>query len=335
MKAWQYGIIHNGIENSLKLTPSAPVPSVKSDQHLVRILATALNPVDYKPAEVGLLRRLAIPNPATPGIDFVGRIVKPASGSSLKEDQLIFGFAGASALAGSGMAEYAVVQTKGAVPVPEGLAAIDAATIGVVGMTAYQSIMPYVKPGSRIFINGGSGGTGIFGIQVAKAASCHVTTTCSTPNVELCKSLGADEVIDYKKGSVLEALKKQKPFDHVVDNVGGQYELFWRCNEYTNPSARYVYVAGTPTLAFASFVMKAKFWPGFLGGAKRPYQGILAEPHLDELEQIGKWMADGKMRTIIDEKFEFDRGPEAFRKLKSHRAKGKIVIDVALDTEQK
>jgi len=195
--------------------------------------------------------------------------------------------------------------------------------------------MPYVKTGSRIFINGGSGGTGIFCIQIAKAAECHVTTTCSTANVELCKSLGADEVIDYKKGSVLEALKKQKPFDHVVDNVGGQYELFWRCNEYTNPSARYVYVAGTPSFAFASFVMKAKFWPGFLGGATRPYQGILAEPHLDELEQIGKWIAGGKMRTIIDEKFEFDRAPEAFRKLKSHRAKGKIVIDVALDTEQK
>lgn len=334
MKAWQYSTIRGGLENSLKLNPSTPVPLPKSDQHIVRILATALNPVDYKPAEVALIRRLAIPNPAIPGIDFVGRVVKPASDSSLKENQLIFGLTGISALAGTALAEYAAVQTKGAIAVPQGLAPVDAATIGVAGLTAYQSIIPYVKPGSRIFINGGSGGTGIFSIQIAKAASCHVTTTCSTVNVELCKSLGADEVIDYKKESVLESLRKRMPFDHVVDNVGGDYNLFWRCHEYTNPSARYVYVAGTPNLSFISFVMKAKFWPGFLGGAKRAYQGILAEPHLDELEQIGKWIVEGKLKAVIDEKFEFDRAPEAVRKLKTSRAKGKIVVDVALKSEQ-
>lgn len=222
--------------------------------------------------------------------------------------------------------------TKAAAVVPEGLKPIDAAAIPVVGMTAYQSIMPHVKEGSRVFINGGSGGTGVFGIQIAKAAKCHVTTTCSTANVELCKSLGADEVIDYKKGSILETLKKQKPFDHVVDNVGGQYDLFWRANEYTTPSAKYVYVAGVPSLSFAAFVMKAKFWPGFLGGAKRPYTGIFAEPHIDELEQIGKWIGDGKMRAVIDEKFPFEKAPDAFSKLKTSRAKGKIIIDVALDS---
>lgn len=332
MKAWQYGAIHNGIEKSLKINTSAPMPSPKADQHLVKVLANALNPVDYKPAEVGLMRRLAIPNPATPGIDFVGRIVKPSSQSSLKEGQLIFGFAGTSAFAAGGMAEYAAVPHKAAVAVPEGLSPTDAASIPVVGMTAYQSIMPHVKEGSRVFINGGSGGTGVFGIQIAKQAKCHVTTTCSTPNVDLCKSLGADEVIDYKKVPVLETLKKQKPFDHVVDNVGGQYELFWRAHEYTTPSAKYVYVAGVPSLSFAAFVMKAKLWPGFLGGAKRPYTGIFAEPHLDELTKLGQWIADGKMRTVIDETFPFEKAPEAFKKLKTSRAKGKIIVDVALNS---
>jgi NADPH:quinone reductase-like Zn-dependent oxidoreductase len=75
--------------------------------------------------------------------------------------------------------------------------------------------VPHVKQGDRIFINGGSGGCGVFGIQFAKAAGCYVVTSCSTPNTELCRSLGADEVVDYKKTSVLEALDaSQVKFDH-------------------------------------------------------------------------------------------------------------------------
>ena len=145
-----------------------------------------------------LLSWLAIPKPAIPGIDIVGRIVKPANGSSLKTDQLVFGAASASALAGAGLAEYAAVPSNGVVTVPSGMDLIDAASIPVAGLTAYQSIIPHVKPGSRVFLNGGSGGVGVFAIQIAKAVDCHVTTSCSTTNVELCKSLGADEVIDYK-----------------------------------------------------------------------------------------------------------------------------------------
>lgn len=162
MKAWQYGAVSNGIENSLNLNSSTPIPTPKSDQHLVKVLATALNPVDYKPAEVALLRRLMLPNPATPCIDFAGRIITPASGSSLREGQLVFGVCGAS-IAGAALAEYAASPTKGVVAAPEGLAPIAATSIGVAGLTAYQSIMPYVKDGSRLFINGGSGGTGVYG----------------------------------------------------------------------------------------------------------------------------------------------------------------------------
>ena len=166
-------------------------------------------------------------------------------------------------------------------------------------------------------------------IQIAKLGGCHVTTTCSTANVELCESLGADEVIDYKKESVLEALKQRKPFDHVVDNVGN-HDLYWKAHEYTNPGAKVVYVAGTPTLSYASFSIQARVRPSFLGGGKRQFVTLFAQPHLDELDKIGKWIADGKMKSVIDSKFEFDKAPEAFAKLKTSRAKGKIVVDVAL-----
>ena len=109
---------------------------------------------------------MAIPKPATPGIDIVARIIKPATDSPLEKGQLVFGMAGTSPLAAAALAEYAAVQTKAAVPVPAGVDPIDAATIGVAGLTAYQSIIPHIKPGSRVFLNGGSGGTGVFGMYV-------------------------------------------------------------------------------------------------------------------------------------------------------------------------
>ena len=327
MKAWQFSSTMGGLENNLKINSSAAIPTPKPDHHLVRILAIALNPVDYKPADVQLIHRLAVPKPATPGIDFVGRIVKPAAGSSLKPDQLVYGLTGSSALAGSGLAEYAAVNKVAAVPLPEKVSPIDAASIGIAGLTAWQSIMPHIERGSRLFLNGGSGGTGIFGIQIAKAAGAHVTTTCSTANVELCKSLGADEVIDYKKQSVVEALKQQKPFDHVVDNVGSDFNLYWSSHLYTTTEANFVGVAGEPSFRYLSFMLKVKLWPGFLGGGKRKHLGIFATPKLDQLEQIANWMAEGKVRAVIDEKFPFEQAPEAFRKLKTGRAKGKIIVE--------
>jgi len=331
MRAWQYATITNGIENSLRLNASAAVPKQKPDEHLVEIQSCALNPVDYKPAESPLLRRVAIPNPATPGIDIVGKILQPAAGSALKQGSLVYGAAATKPFAAGGLTGIASVPTKCVIPLPAGLAAKDAAAIPVAALTAYQTIVPYVQPGSRVFINGGSGGTGIFSLQIAKVMGCHVTTSCSTANVDLCKSLGANEVIDYKKGSLLDTLKSGKPFDHVVDNVGSDHDLFWRAHEYSTPSAKYIWVAASPALSYLTFSLKARFWPTFLGGAKRPFQSMFTDTRMDQLEQIGKWAREGKVKVIIDERFAFEKAPDAFRKLKTSRAKGKIVIDVASD----
>lgn len=327
MKAWQYTTTSGGLEKNLKLNSSAPLPTPKADQHLVRILATALNPVDYKPAEVGLFSRLLITKPATPGIDFVGRIIQPAPSSSLKPNDLVFGFGAVSPFAGGCLREYHTVPTIGALPVPKGMDPLDAATVAVCGLTAYQSILPHVKTGSRVFLNGGSGGVGTFGIQIAKANGCFVAVSCSTTNVELCRSLGADEVIDYKKGSVLEALKKMKPFDHVVDNVGNGQDLYWHAHEYTTPGSAFVEVAGAPTFASIMFSTKAKMLPSWLGGGKRKFLTIFAETKTEQLEQIGQWMSEGKIKAIIDSKYPFEQAVEAFERQKTGRARGKVVVE--------
>lgn len=226
--------------------PFRPLPTPKPDQHLVKVLAAALNPVDYKPAEIPGVARFAITKPATPGIDFAGTLVQPAAGSSLEPGQLVFGSCGTSVLAGGALREFSVSGVKSTCAIPDGVDPVDAATIGVAGLTAYQSIVPHVKSGDKVFINGGSGGTGVFGIQIAKAVGCHVTTTCSTANVEFCRTLGADRVIDYKQETVLDVLLKADgpEFDHAVDNVGSDEQLPLQCHKFLRPGALFIIVGG-------------------------------------------------------------------------------------------
>lgn len=336
MRAWQYSSTKGGLEKNLKINPSAQLPKPKSSQHLVQVIATALNPVDYKPAEVPGVTRFAITKPATPGIDFAGSIVRPASGSPLKAGQLVFGLSGSSPLAGGALSEFSVSGTNSTVALPDRVDPIDAATVGIAGLTAYQSIVPRVKKGDKVFINGGSGGTGVFGIQFAKAMGCHVTTTCSTTNVELCKSLGADVVVDYKLESVIGALKASgHKFDHAVDNVGTSKELLWHCHEFMQSGAVYVLVGGEPSLENLADILKRKVWPGFLGGTKGKVVGFWPQQKSEDLQQIGEWMDTGKVKPVVDQKFLFEQAPQAFEKLKTGRAKGKIVIDVASETYKK
>ena len=333
MSAWQYVANRGGIEKNLHLNSSAQLPKPKSDQHLIKVLASALNPIDYKTMENPLIWRL-ISKPATPGLDFAGRIVKPANGSSLESGQLVFGVVGTSPLAGGGLAELAIGKESNVIPMPEDIKPEDAATIGVAGITAYQSIVPRVKKGDKVFINGGSGGCGVFGIQIAKAVGCHVTTTCSTANVELCKSLGADEVVDYRKQNVIETLKlKGYKFDHVVDNVGSDMDLYWYCHEYTRPGAVFLKVGGgTFTMNAMVEGIKRRVLPGFLGGGKREFQAFWPDQKYEDWKQLGDWMREGKIKAVIDQKFVFDDARKAFERLKTGRSRGKVLIEVALET---
>lgn len=335
MKSWQYSSIVGGLEKNLRINSVTPVPKPKSDQHLVHVAAAALNPIDYKLAENPWVHRFLFSKPATPGMDFAGRIVTPAAGSSLKSGDRVFGVAGKS-LIGGALAEFALTAKQSTIPLPNNINLIDAATMGVAAVTAYQSIVPKAKKGDMIFINGGSGGTGVFGIQMAKAIGCHVTTTCSTPNIDLCKSLGADKVVDYKKIGVIDELKTSgNKFDLIVDNVATDPGLYWNCHEYMKPGADYMMVGGTPTLGFLATFLKMNLLPSFLGGGQRKIVAVLAKMKPEDLERIAKWMEEGKVKAIIDQKFPFEQSIEAFGRLKTGRAKGKIVIDVASETYRK
>ncbi|GAB7329961.1 hypothetical protein MBLNU13_g01660t2 [Cladosporium sp. NU13] len=332
MRVWKYASAAGGLENNLKLHTSEALPKPSPNQHLIKVLAVGLNPVDFKPAEAPLVGRFAVKYPATPGFDIAGRIVVPADGSSLEPSQLVFGAASTNPLAAGGLAEYIAAPAKTLVPIPVGVSPIVAAGAPVAAVTAHGSIIPYVQIGSRVFINGGSGGVGTYGIQIAKLAGAHVTVSCSTKNVDLCQSLGADEVLDYTKRPLLDQLQdvanRVRPFDHVVDNVFSSPSLYFQAHTYTSADAKFVEVASGPTLDFLRFAVGALLWPSWFGGGRRKLVFGYADINSENLAQIGKWIADGEIKPVTDQVFTMEDAVAAFRRLKTGRARGKVVVNL-------
>ena len=303
---------------------------------LVQVLSATLNPVDYKFAQIPVVGSLIIKRPASPALDYSGRVVacgpnsKKVSSEDLKPGQLVFGKLDGPTQYGT-LAEYTIGPRSGCVPLPQGLSVDDAACIGSAALTAYQCLVPHVKLGDKVFINGGSGGVGSFGIQIAKIKGCHVTTSCSSANVDLCKSLGADQVIDYKSKDVVTELKKMQNFDLVVDNVGTPADLYWQAHKFTKVGTKYVQVGAAMSPGGIYDLLTRMVWPGFLGGGKRPFEFLGLSNNYDQMKEMGGWMADGKMKALIDEVYGMeDKGPvRAYEKLKTGRVKGKLVVRIA------
>jgi NADPH:quinone reductase-like Zn-dependent oxidoreductase len=330
MKAWLYSSVSGGLENNLfQAASGTPKPRITDDQILVEVFSSALNPADYKVPELGLAVRPMISFPAIPGIDFCGRVAQTGNKvDSYRIGEWVFGSYSGSLGRGT-LAQYVGVGKDMLTSMPEGVKVDHAASIGAAGLTAYQALKDNVKEGDKVFINGGSGGTGVWTIQIAKQLGCHVTTSCSAANVELCKSLGADEVLDYKKEDILKQLEKKGPIYHLsVDNVGDPANLYQQSHLFLSPPGKFVQVG--LGLGFGAFrqLTSNLILPGFLGGGKRKYQVLVAKPNSEDFRQLGQWVQEGKIKAVIDETYEWEDTPKAFEKLKTGRAKGKIVVRV-------
>jgi NADPH:quinone reductase-like Zn-dependent oxidoreductase len=332
MRVWKYASAKGGLERNLILHTSDPLPKPGPNQHLIKVLAVGLNPVDFKPAEAPFVGRFAVKKPATPGFDVAGRIVTPADGSSLEPGQLVFGAASTNPLAGGALAEFITPPAETLCPAPTGVSPLVLAGAPIAAVTAHGSLIPYIHAGSRVFINGGSGGTGTYAIQIAKAVGAHITVSCSTNNMDLCRSIGADEVLDYTKRPLLEQLRdvagRVRPFDHVIDNVFSDPTLYFQAHTYTSADAKFVEVASAPTLKFMCFALAALLWPALIGGGRRKFVIAYADMKSEHLEQIGRWISDGTIKPVTDQVFPMEDVVEAFTRLKTGRARGKVIISV-------
>jgi NADPH:quinone reductase-like Zn-dependent oxidoreductase len=238
------------------------------DNVLVKIAYTSLNLFDFKVAEAPVIGSLAFQG--IPRLDFAGVVVE-SNAPRFKTGELIHGQT--QPMNFGACAECVVVAGKYCMSVPHGIELEDASTIGIAGLMAHQTIVPFVKSGAQVFINGGSGDVGTYGIQIAKAVGCSVTTTCSGANIDLRKSLGADEVIDYRTHNIVETLKcSSKRYDLIVDNIFMDSQLYWSSHEYLKSEGRYVTIAARPRLSFIKDILSIMLWPTFLGGGQRAFQ---------------------------------------------------------------
>lgn len=303
-------------------------PAPNDDQVLVRIRAASVNPLDWHYIEGTpyLMRGMGVglrkPKETRLGVDFAGTV--EAVGKTVTQfkpgDEVFGGRTGA-------FADYVCVRASRAIALrPSSVTPEQAASVPIAGITALQALRDKAKvqPGQKILINGASGGVGTFAVQIAKSFGADVTGVCSTRNLEMVKSLGADRVIDYTKE---DFTKGPERYDVVLDNVGVNHSL----SEYRRmltPNGKYVLIGGGGTgdqglIGPLSRPIKALIYSKFIS---QEMSMIFAELNQKDLTFLADLMQSGKVKPVIDRTYKFNQVPDAIRYLEQGHARGKVVI---------
>lgn len=338
MFAWIYKTHGKPEEVLHKL--EVPVPTPSPSQVLVQVKSAALNPIGYK--SMNFFPSFMVKKPCIAEMDVAGIVAGVgASVASFKVGDEVYGIIPGEVNMKTGhgaLAQYTVVEEQHLVPKPSNISWQEAAGVSLVALTSYDSLVVYgkLKSEQRIFINGGSGGVGTVGVQMAKAYGAYVVASCSTDNVDFVKQQGADEVIDYKVSDLHTQLKEKfhdKPFDIIYDTIGSD-ELFHHCESYLKKDGPYVQV-GAPIASFGGMVhvglsmAKKQMLPGFLGGVSRSYKQLLMTTSKQYLEAINQLVQQDRLRPPVDSTYDFDNVHAAYARIMSHRAKGKIVVNIS------
>jgi len=300
-----------------------PTPGV--DEVLVRIHAASVNPLDWhelrgSPYIMRLGLGLGKPDSVRMGVDFAGTIEAVGTNvTNFKPGDEVFGGRNGA------FAEYVTVGADGALSLKPGNMSFEqAASAGIAGITALQALRDKGKlePGQRVLINGASGGVGTFAVQIAKSFGAEVTAVCSTRNVELVRSIGADHVFDYKKEDYTESGEQ---YDLIIDNVGNHGLLANR--KALNPDGTFVMIGGAKGNWFAPLMgpIKALILSPFV---EQELVLILARFSQADLNVLGDLMQSGDVSPVIDRTYSLSELPAAIAYSEEGHARGKIIIAV-------
>ena len=311
------------------------VPTVRDDEMLVEVHAVGLNPIDNM-IPTGMFKPvLKFDLPATLGSDLAGVVKQVGSRvTRFKPGDAVI--ASLFDLGTGSLAEFAVVPERAAAPMPTNLDFVQAASVPMVSLTSWQAMKERagVRPGHKVFIPAGSGGIGSMAIQLARHFGAKVGTTTSTGNVPLVRSLGADEVIDYKK----QAFEKElRGYDMALGTL--RDEEIEKAIGILKPGGRIVSLVGPLDAAFGkarglNFVLQFVF--GLMSrkvmrlAAKRDvaYSFLFVRPDGAQLSEIGQLLQSGRVRPVIDQVFPFVQASDALAYLAQGRSKGKVVVQI-------
>ncbi|MCI0997418.1 NADP-dependent oxidoreductase [Pseudomonas corrugata] len=310
-------------------------PSIKPDELLVEVHAAGLNPIDNM-ITTGMFKPvLKFQLPATMGSDLAGVVREVGSAvTRFKVGDAIF--ASVFDLGIGSIAEYVAVPERVAALKPDNLDFVQAASIPMVGLTAWQALKgrAHLESGQKVFIPAGSGGIGTFAIQLAKYLGAKVATTTSTVNTEWVGNLGADEVIDYKKQAFEQVLKG---YDVVLGTTRG--DTLEKSVGILKPGGKIVSLIGPLDKAFAqtrrlNFILAFVFGlmsRKIMGLAKKndiSYSFLFVRPEGTQLNAIGELIRAGHIKPVIDQVFPFEQAKGALDYLAQGRAKGKVVVRI-------
>ncbi|GMF53392.1 unnamed protein product [Phytophthora fragariaefolia] len=316
-KAYEYYAFGDPMQE-IKFNPSVAQKPLKGDELRVKIFSAAVNPVDYKLVTYGphiLPHAPTAENPFRVGFDMAGKVVEV--GSDVKDYKVgdeIFAMPGFVNFGTFG--EYINIESKFVAPKPSSMSWNEAAGVPLAGQTSWQALVTYGKlqKGQRVLILGGSSGTGVFAIQVAKALGAEVITTCSQRNVELVKSLGADQVIDYTKEKWSDVLA-----EHSIDLI---YDCGMEPSSWNDVAQK---VLKEKSGIFVTILTVDKPIESPIGATLHQ---IFNAPCTEYLLELKKLIDAGKVKTIIDSVHPLENVMEAFKVQMSSRARGKIVIEI-------
>ncbi len=300
-------------------------PTPADHEVLVKVHAASVNPLDWhymrgSPYVMRLGTGLGAPKDSRLGVDFAGTV--EAVGRDVKRfkhgDEVFGG-------AGGAFAEYVTIrEDRGLAMKPANVTFEQAASVPIAAITALQALRDKgrLKPGQKVLINGASGGVGTFAVQIAKSFGAEVTGVCSTRNVEMVRSIGADHVVDYTKENYTES---GQHYDLIIDNVGNHSLLANR--QALEPDGIFVIIGGPKGNWLGPLMspIKALMLSPFVG---QEFVLLLAKLDKDDLAILGDLMQEGKVTPVIDRRYRLHEVPAAIRYSEEGHARGKIIIDL-------
>lgn len=317
-----------GSPDSLELRDVAK-PAPAAGEVLIRVCAAGVNPADWHlmtgtPSLVrvggGGFRK---PKANVPGLDLAGRI--EALGDGVTEFQVgddVFGEIG------RGYAEYATAPIRHIVAKPANLTFEQAAAVPIAALTALQGLRDKgrIKSGDRVLINGASGGVGTFAVQIAKAFGAEVTAVCSTRNIEMVRSIGADHVIDYTQ----DDFTTSGPYDLVLDTVGTR--SLSAAKRALTPAGLYVAVSGPKTSR--KMLTRMLMMAVRSVGRAQKMMTMLAKSTPEDLAVLRDLLESGRVTPVMEKTFPLSQVADAMRLQGEGHAQGKTVITLVDETKE-
>ena len=312
-------------QSTLKLEEiEKPLPN--EDEVLLKVRAASVNPLDYHFLHHAFLRRVMARatkvKSLKPGRDVAGQV--EAVGKNVTQFKIgdeIFGACNGA------FAEYACGRESAFAAKPSNVSFEQAASVPVAGLTALQGFRDkaQLQPGQRVLINGAAGGVGTFAVQIAKTLGAEVTGVCSTRNVEMVRSIGADIVIDYTRE---DFTRNGKQYDVIFDLVANH--SFAEHRRALTPKGIYI-GAGMIGLDGSMISLLMRLIPELVQWrfVSQKSISLLAKLNQKDLNTIGALIAEGKVTPVIDRRYRLSEVPDAVRYLEEGHARGKVIIEIA------